>query len=472
MSSFFNTQALTPKVIICWLVSLALPALLYFLLSTYGDPATLTRPMILFLCVTLWAVCAWAMGTMNDTAVAIILPILYIMICGVKQRVVYAPWLGDVAIITIGGFILGKIMSATGLGKRIAMACVKYMGGSFIGAMCGIAIGAAIIAPLVPSIMGKAAIFTAIAVALCDALKFDARGREATAVLLGAAVCVSASKFSYLTGAGDLPMGMALVDKVIGTHTMWMEYAVYNWVPGMLYLIMSLAVVLLVLRIRVSKENIRTSIQETCGNMGPMSSDEKRALLLFVGTIVLLATDSLHGIAPGSVLLIIAAISFLPGMDLMNAKRLASVNFAPLFFVMGCMSIGAAGSALKATDWLATLVMPVLSGFDASITGVVSYWVGAALNLLLTPLAATSSFTTPLVQIGVQLGIEPRIMYFSFLYGLDNIIFPYEYAMYLYFYSSGYISFRLMLLVMSVRMVVTAFFLWAIAIPWWSWTLG
>ena len=168
----FNTADLTRSVIIKWLASFVFPALLYVLLHAYGDPATLNDNMILFLCVTSWAVLAWAMGTLNDVAVGLILPMLYVTFCGVKQGVVFRPWLGDVAIISIGGFVLGKIMGASGLGKRIALASVRLMGGSFVGAMCGLGIGAAIIAPLVPSIMGKAAIFTAIAVALCDALNF------------------------------------------------------------------------------------------------------------------------------------------------------------------------------------------------------------------------------------------------------------------------------------------------------------
>ena len=275
-----NTSDLTPSFLIKWLVSLLLPVLLYFLLSTFGDPATLKPEMIMFLSVTLWAVCAWAMGTMNDTAVALILPILYVLLCGVKQRVVYSPWLGDVAIIVIGGFVLGKIMAATGLGKRIALACIRFTGGSFVGAMVGISIGAAIIAPLVPSIMGKAAIFTAIAVALCDTLNLKPRTKDATAVLLATCVAVGSTKLCYLTGAGDLVMGMALVDKVMGTHTMWLEYALYNFVPGMLYLVMSVAIILVVLRVRIPKEFIQKTVRETYATLGPMSDEQKRALYL------------------------------------------------------------------------------------------------------------------------------------------------------------------------------------------------
>ncbi len=194
--------------------------------------------MLAFLAVTLWAVCAWALDTLNDVAVGILLPILYVLLCGVPQKVVFAPWLSDVAIIVIGGFTLGKIIQATGLGKRIALTCVKLTGGSFAGALAGITLGAVIVAPLVPSIMGKAAIFCAVALALCDALDFKPKSREATAIVLGTCLAVGSTKLAYLTGAGDLVMGMGLGHGA-GTHTSCMEYAKFNFPPSMLYTAMS-----------------------------------------------------------------------------------------------------------------------------------------------------------------------------------------------------------------------------------------
>ena len=78
-----NISDWSRPVTIKWLASLALPGLLYVLLTTYGDPATLNPNMIMFLCITLWAVCAWAMNTLNDVAVGLLLPMLYVAFCGV-----------------------------------------------------------------------------------------------------------------------------------------------------------------------------------------------------------------------------------------------------------------------------------------------------------------------------------------------------------------------------------------------------
>ena len=288
---FFKTSDFNPSMLAKWALSLILPLGVYLLLPRDGS---LSQPMMAFLAITLWAVCAWAMDTLNEIAVGILLPALYILFCGVGMKVVYSPWLSEVPIIVIGGFILGKIIQDTGLGKRIALGCVRAAGGSFAGALCGITLGAAIVSPLVPSIMGKAAIFCAVALSLCDALDFKPKSREATAVVLGTCLAVGSTKLCYLTGAADLTMGMGLADKIMGTQTTWMQYALHNFVPGMLYTAMSLAIVLLVLRSPVKKDVLRCVVQEKYRELGVMAPEQKRALALLVLTLALLATDSLH----------------------------------------------------------------------------------------------------------------------------------------------------------------------------------
>ena len=89
-----------------WLISFAIPLIVYWAMPIDGQ--TVTHHMALFLSITTWAICIWAMDAMNEIAVGLILPVLYIVLCGVKQQVVYSPWLSEVPLIVIGGFALGK----------------------------------------------------------------------------------------------------------------------------------------------------------------------------------------------------------------------------------------------------------------------------------------------------------------------------------------------------------------------------
>ena len=88
--------------------------------------------------------------------------------------------------------------------------------------------------------------------------------------------------------------------------------------------------------------------------------------------------------------------------------------------------------------------------------GLAAYVVGVVGNFILTPLAATASFSAPLAELGLNIGVEPRIVYFSFVYGFDNIIFPYETAPLLLFYGFGYIHFAKMVKVLAVLMTASS----------------
>ena len=129
-----------------WLISFTIPLIVYWAMPIDGQ--TVTHHMALFLSITTWALCIWAMDAMNEIAVGLILPVLYIVLCGVKQQIVYSPWLSEVPLIVIGGFALGKILQETGLGKRIGLTCVRCMGGSFTGTLIGITLAVSIVAHL------------------------------------------------------------------------------------------------------------------------------------------------------------------------------------------------------------------------------------------------------------------------------------------------------------------------------------
>jgi F0F1-type ATP synthase assembly protein I len=89
-------------------------------------------------------------------------------------------------------------------------------------------------------------------------------------------------------------------------------------------------------------------------------------------------------------------------------------------------------------------------------------------NFLLTPLATLATLTGPFTQIGMDLGLSANVVAYSLIYGADQYLFPYEYAVLLYFYSSGYMRLRQIMLIMGLRAVLTLVFLVTVAVPYWQ----
>lgn len=449
-----------------WIFSFSVPFIVYFAIP--ASP-TLTPPMIMFLAVTLWAVACWALDSLNDVAVAFLLPVFYVIFCQVPSKVVYAPWTSEIPMIVIGGFIVGRIMLESGLGARVALWCIHVMGGTLNGALCGLTIAVVIVSPFVPSLLGKSAIFLVIAASLCEALDFKPKSREATAVVLTACLAVASTKLCFMTSAADNLMGMVMTDAISGVKTSWAQYALHNVPTNLVYVAMTLGLIMLLLPTKSDKVALRATVQQKYAELGPMSLEQKKTAILLIVTILLLMTDSIHGINIGFVLIVVAMAGFLPGVGLLDKGRLERTNFVPLFFIVGCMCIGAAGGYLKVTTWFAANAFPYFEGVGNTGGAVGAYMMGAGANFLLTPLACVTTLVSPLAELSMKLGLNPNTMYYSFMYGLDNYLFPYEYAVILFFFSSGYINFADMIKVFAVRMVCTGFFIAFVGVPYWTW---
>lgn len=454
------------QLLVKWLVSLATPTIVYFMLPVDGK--AMTHEMGMFLAITFFMVIVWAFGLVNEIATGIVLPVLYVVLCHVPAKVIYSGWASDVPNTVIGGFILCKILQTTGLGKRIGLACMRAMNGSFVGVIWGLTAAIYIVAPFIPTANGKSLIFCAIVISLCESLDIKKKSTEATALMMAAFLAVTSSKLGYLTGGGDLVIGMNLVNGVTGGTVTWLEYALWNLLPATAYTIMSVAIVVFLLPTKMNRQELKQVLDVRYGELGAMTKEEKTASFFLLFTLLMLVTDKLHGIPAGMSLCLVACVSFLPKIELMDSEKIKTVNFGPLFFIMGCMAIGSAGNHLKVTQWMADGTFGYFQGLGDYGAGLAAYLVGVIGNFILTPLAATASFSAPLAELAINIGVEPKIVYFSFVYGFDNIIFPYETAPLLLFYGFGYIHFAKMVKVLAVRILLVMPFLLLIAIPWWK----
>ena len=406
-----------------WGINLGIP----ILIKVFGPQMGLAPVMATFFAVTTWAVLSWIMETLPENLVAILLPAFYVIMQVGTGREVFAPWGSSIPWLIIGGMIMGLIMMQTGLSKRIALWSIRIAGLSFTRVMIGLMLAGLIISPFVPSVMGKSAIVAVICLGICQALRLEPGTREGATVYLIGFLSVACPKLAYLTGGGDIVIAMKFAGDAAGAPISWGEYFVQNFPLAMVYAAISFVLVML----------------------------------------ALMATEKLHGVDAGYCLLLMGAVCFLPGIDLMNQEKLARMNFGVIFFVVGCMCIGSGATAAGVDRWFADLVAPMLHG-SKLFTVVGIFLVGLVSNFVLTPLAALATLTGPFAQIGMDLGLSANVVAYSLIYGVDQMIFPYEYAVLLYFYSAGYMRLKHVIIVLGLRAVLTLAFLIGVAVPYWQ----
>ncbi len=445
-----------------WALSLALPLCIMLI----PESASLTVPVKRFLALTTWAVVAMATDILPSAVVAIVLPVFYIVANVAKPAAAFAPWTTSVIWITVGGMMIANILMTSGLAKRIAYLTIIKSGGTFTGALVGLTITGVIINPFVPSIMGKLAIIIPIAMGICEVFKMAPQSRGASAVMLAAFLGVATTRIGFYTGDGGIPMMVNIVSRINSAHVSWTDYAFQNLPIALTLTLLGLIIVVFALKPDTQPEGKEVILRQY-KEMGPATIQEKKVAVILVVTIIALLTDSIHKIDPGWIFVILGGVCFLPGVNLLDEAQLGKINYKMIFFVAGCMAIGVVATSSGAGKWLATVMFPYLTG-SALYTTVAAWVFGVALNFLLTPLAAMASFTGPITEVCIKSGINPLPIVYSFLYGLDQYLLPYEFAGLLFVYSYGYISMKSMVKVVGIRMIVSGVAMAAVAYPYWK----
>lgn len=446
-----------------WALSFIFPALIYLLCSNAGLP----QSHVIFYTITSVALVFWALSLISDTIVAVALPIVYIIFQLGKPGQILNSWSTSVGWIVFGGLIFAQIMMRTGLAKRLSIWALYITRGSFNRLLWGILLAGFIIAPCIPTVMGKAALISVICIGICETLNLEKKSRASSAILLAGFLSIATSKMSFLTGGADVTMLVKQTGDVMGKSVSWGDYFLHNFPLAIIYAAFSMLLLILILRPKLDAD-VTEYVSKAHAELGPMGTGEKKTGALILLLILLMVTDRFHGIDVGWIMIVLAFVTFLPGVSLMNDANLNKIPLTPIFFVVGCMSIGSTARVLGVDKFLAGTLAPLMEGNSEVMSMFFAYIAGTAVNFLLTPLAAVSSMTVPLAELAMNMGINPIPVVYAFNYGLEQYIFPYEYAVLLFFFASGWISLKHIIMVFAARFAVTGVFLVAVAAPWWK----
>lgn len=323
---------------------------------------------------------------------------------------------------------------------------------------------------LLPDIMCRAIIFVAIAHGLVMALELDPKSRISSAIIMAGFCSATSPGYGFLTGTEMSLIAMDQIKSIITIPT-WGEYALANLPFIILYCCFS---IFMCVKIIPGKEHIphedhlKEVVAERLRDMGPMTTQEWKLLILMICAITGLLTSKWHGLNGYFLYALIAICCYLPWIGLASFENVRKLNVGFLVFIVACLGMGSVAVHLGAAKWFASLVVPLIDGLSPIWLVLSSYLSAVAVNFMLTPLAAVSALSLPWAEIAQHVNMNPLPMLYSFLYGLDQYIFPYEYALYMYIFSTGYITPKHMFKGLGLRILFVAVILMLLQVPYWK----
>ena len=253
------------------------------------------------------------------------------------------------------------------------------------------------------------------------------------------------------------------------TVNFW-DYAYQATFINLIYYALSMATVYIVKgrETLVSGAHFSTFIEQSCREMGPIQPREIKLLVLVFGIILGFMLEPLTHIDPVYVCCVLALLSYLPGINVLDRESFSNLNIVFLVFITGCMAIGFVGGSVGANKWAVASIVPLLQGWGETMSVVCAYVAGVVINLLLTPLAATAAFTPAFGELGTAMNVNPLPLFYAFNFGLDQYIFPYEAVYFLYIFITERVLLRHIVTALAIRMLIVGIFVVVLAVPYWN----
>ena len=403
---------------------------------------------------------------------ATLIPVGYWVFKVVPAGVAFGSWTQQFPWIILGAFMIAHIMQKTGVSKRLAYRLMLLAKGNFYIVMAMIIVAGIIVAMFVPAAVARVAMFGAVALSIRDAMGWKDNTRKTIILIMTTYFAASGASYLWYTGSNGNVIVAGMLETA-GYAVSWNQWALYNALPGMIGMAIQMVVMILFVNkfcpddgTSLNSAEMRKFIKNEYDKLNRMSAQEIKASIMFVIIFFLLITNGkLHNFNPGQVFIVMAMLSYLPGIQLLENSDTKHINFSVVFLITGFIAIGDAATSLKLGDVFVSTALPYL---PHSVYGlcIVSFFICFFGNMLMTPLAIGSAFTVPMVNIAMSLGINPTGLIMFFWNSCIATLFPYEVNADILLYSYGLVSMKNYIKLGILRSVLTLVVLFVVYIPW------
>jgi di/tricarboxylate transporter len=412
------------------------------------------------------AVGLWASGALPEWLSALIFLTLC-MVGGVAPAgTVFAGFASSAVWLIFAGMVIGGAMAHTGLGDRLAARLTPLVAGSYTRSVLGTMAFGLAFCFVMPSAMGRMLLILPIVGALAGHLGHAPGSRGRTGIVLAGVLGTFLPAFTILPSNVPNNVFLGTVEALLGAPPTFATYLMLHFPVLGLGKLVFLAPMLL-WRYR---EAPGAPVGEGPAAPKPLDPAQRRLAILLGLAFLLWASDSLHGITPAWVGMVVALVCLFPGSGLMGEKPLKVMGVEPLLYVAGIIGMGSVAHDNGLGAWVAEHVMALLP-LDPDAPGRtfgVLAGVSAVTGLVVT-LPGIPAVMTPLTDTLAQAtGWTPWAVVMTQVVAFSTIILPYQAPPLVVAMQVGGLPRRDVVTMVGIIAVLSVTILWPLDYLWWS----
>ena len=370
-----------------WLISLAVPAAIWFL-------TPFEAVLRAYLAISLGGILFWAFQVIPEAITGLLIPILFCIVGVATPDIAFTPWSMILPWLVLAGIIMGEVMASTGLVKRIAYKILLLTGCSGRGLLLGCFLIGIFLPLVVSSTWAKLLILGPIGMAICKTWGLERKSKEATGIMAMILFASLSSCHLYMSGDDAMIFITSLFSEVTnGAVTVdFFRWLRLMWLPGFGWLAMSILTPYLMF-VRPNRQrlhDISNTIRVEYQAMGKLSADEIKALVIVILILLNFMLETRTGLNAAHVMVVLVSLFFVPGINLMSLEKLNKLNIWIIFFVTGALAVGICSGPSGFGALAEEKLLPILTGVGDYGRVLLSYTFGVLTNFLMTPLGAQS----------------------------------------------------------------------------------
>ena len=340
--------------------------------------------------------------------------ILAIVLTGVTtQKVAFAQLGHPVMWLNILSFVLASMLVKTRVAKRFALWFVLKFGKSARGIFFSFIVINIVLSAFISATTAKASILLPIfmVVAAIYGASDGNRNNFGRNLVLQNLFQINVGATGFLTGSGAHLLAISLFMGAYGSGIGYSEWFVACFPLTVIMILIGWFIgtkVIFPMKPEERKPQIEGGMQRLQSEldaMGKMTVEEYKAIAIFVGVLLLWATDSLHGIDATVVAFIGAVVALMPGIGVVKWNDV-DIPWHLMLFSAGAYTLGAGLDATKLPETL------VNAGFDSlGITADTPFWVlyvVLTFLMMFSGLIFQSKTMRTLIFVPIAIGVEQK----------------------------------------------------------------
>lgn len=371
--------------------------------------------------VAVFAIVVWVTQAVDDALSGILIVFLLAVLKATSLNEAFSGYANTSLWLIVIGFIMAACMENSGLSKRIALFLVNAAGGSATKVYWAIALVMAVMTFLVPSITARTLLMLPIILGIGTA--FEAKPGQSNivkALIFIVAMSGTMMSIGVLTAHVGNPITVGLIQSATKQTISWSEWFRVGAFPA--FSVAAISVFVLRLLWPPEIKNLgqgQDYIKRELAALGKFSPKEIYTLAVFLFTLILWATDSIHKVNVAIVGLLAIILLIWPKVGVMSWKEAQQKVPWNVFMVYGAgLSMGTALVSSGAAKWLAgTMLGPIVS-MSHSLQMIILIWIVTILQVFFTGGGPKTTALTPIVIAhAVAIGADPLV--FALVLGMN-----------------------------------------------------